>query len=91
MEVQVVLPSNGDFICARCGKTIKEITHICHDQKSYTAVNSPTVTSIPLTQQEQTPKQKLEVIRGFLNNISKQQSLPPDIQKIINDNFWDMI
>ena len=39
-----------------------------------------------------TPHDKLQRVRQFCNKLlSEQQSLPIEFQKLIRDNFWDLL
>lgn len=40
---------------------------------------------------ELSEKEKLEIITDFWEKISLSNDIEPEFQKVINDNFWELI
>jgi len=38
-----------------------------------------------------TKKEEAEILEDFYAKISQQEDLSPEIQELINENFWDLI
>lgn len=70
--------------CTVCGKIIEPIgDHKCQ-VASYVS-DSTNVDHKP------SRSEKIKIVHNFVKKISEQQDLPPEIQKIINENFWKLL